>query len=135
MRRPAVARVRPSFAPPAVPVSGTAAITLVATQRPRVVTPAHVVGQAPTTVTLVVLGSDPAGEANLTYSWSLVGASPAPVTFSSNNTNAAKTTVATFNAAGTYQFLVTLTDSANQSATSQVTVIVSPGGFTATLSV
>src|SRR4051812_6066831 len=44
---------------------------------------------------LSVLGADSGGESTLTYHWSSTG--PATPTFSSNNNNAAKNTMATFN--------------------------------------
>src|SRR5581483_5578016 len=93
-------------------------------QPPTVVTPAHVVSQTPTTITLNVLGDDPAGEASLTYTWSVVGTPPAPVSFTVNGANAARTTTATVAQAGAYTLLVTLTDPANLTATSSVTVTV-----------
>ena len=76
------------------------------------------------TTALSVLGADDGGEANLIYTWSLVGTPPAPVTFSANGTNAAKNTVATFTKAGVYAFRVTITDSNNLSTTSTVSVTV-----------
>ena len=65
-----------------------------------------------TTTNLSVLGadSDGGGEANLSYTWSTTGTPPAEVSFSANGTNASKNTIATFTAAGTYDFLVTITD-------------------------
>jgi streptogramin lyase len=92
---------------------------------PSIVTPAHVVAQTPTTATLNVLGADPAGEANLTYTWSVVGTPPAPVSFDVNGSHAAQTTTATFSRAGVYTLEVTATDPANLTASSQVTVVVS----------
>jgi hypothetical protein len=75
---------------------------------------------------LSVLGSDvTAGETGLTYTWSTTGTPPAAVAFSANGSNAAKNTTATFTAAGTYNFLVTLTNPGGMSTTSAVTVIVS----------
>lgn len=74
------------------------------------------------TTNLSVLGADDGGEANLTYTWSATG--PAPVNFSANGTNAAKKTTATFSMAGTYTFLVTITDTGGLSATSSVIVTV-----------
>jgi hypothetical protein len=93
-------------------------------QPPKVSTAARVVSQTPTTVSLAVLGTDDGGEANLTYTWSVVGTPPAPVTFSANGANAAKNTTATFAAAGSYTFQVTITDAAGLTTTSQVTVTV-----------
>ena len=77
------------------------------------------------TTTLSVLGADDNGESNLTYTWALTGTQPAAVSYSVNGTNAAKTTVATFIKNGTYNFLVTITDSGGLSTTSTVTVSVS----------
>ncbi len=85
--------------------------------------PAPVAGK---TTTLSVLGSDvTAGESALTYTWATTGTPPAPVTFSINSTNAAKTTTATFTQAGTYTFQVTLTNPGGLSTTSTTTVVVS----------
>ncbi len=69
---------------------------------------------------LSVLGASAAGEAGLTYTWSLTGTPPAPVSFSSNGTNGAKNTTAIFTQSGMYQFLVTITNSLGQSITSAV---------------
>jgi hypothetical protein len=69
-----------------------------------------------------VLGADDNGEANLTYTWTATG--PAPVSFSTNGTNAAKTVVATFSTAGSYVFQVTVRDAAQLSVTSSVAVTV-----------
>ena len=78
-----------------------------------------------TTTALAVLGADDGGEANLTYTWQATaapaGASPA---FSANGTNAAKNTTVTFNRAGAYTFLVTITDTGGLSVTSSVNVTV-----------
>lgn len=78
------------------------------------------------TTTLTTYGDDDAGEPGLTYTWSTVGAVPAPVVFSRNGSNAAKSTTATFTAAGTYTFRVTVSDAGNRSTTSEVTVTVAP---------
>lgn len=78
-----------------------------------------------TTTTLSVLGADDRGESALRYSWSVVGFPPAPVTFSANGTNAAKTTTATFSSAGSYDFQVVISDAAGQSTTAYVSVVVS----------
>ena len=69
-----------------------------------------------------MLGADDGGEANLTYTWAASG--PAPVTFSVNGANIAKSVVATFTQAGTYQFTVTITNPSGLSATSSITVTV-----------
>ena len=79
---------------------------------------------AGTTANLSVLGADAGGEASLIYAWSLTGTPPAAVSFSANGTNAAKNTVATFTMAGTYTFLVTVTDTDGLTATSSVSVVV-----------
>src|SRR5262249_39184207 len=47
-----------------------------------------------TSTNLSVLGADDGGEANLTYTWSLLSG-PAPVFFSSNGSNASKNATAT----------------------------------------
>jgi aryl-phospho-beta-D-glucosidase BglC (GH1 family) len=100
-----------------VPLSG---------QAPTIVTPASA-SQNPvegTTTNLSVLGADNGGESNLTYTWSTIDPSPGPVALSANGTNAAKNTVATFTRAGDYSFVVTVTNAAGLSVTSDVTVVV-----------
>lgn len=74
------------------------------------------------TAALSVLGDDDGGEANLTYTWTTNGTPPAPVTFGANASNAAKNTTVTFTKAGSYTFVVTVTDQPGLSTTSQVTV-------------
>jgi hypothetical protein len=80
-----------------------------------------------TTSSLSVLGADDGGEGNLTYTWQATaeptGANP---TFSVNGTNAAKNSTVTFNRAGAYTFLVTITDSGGLTTTSSVNVTVQP---------
>jgi hypothetical protein len=78
------------------------------------------------TTMLSVLATDDAGESKLTYTWSVTGAPPAPVAFSSNATNAAKNTVATFTKPGDYNFLVTISDGTS-TANSPVKVAVRDG--------
>lgn len=93
---------------------------------PTVATPATA-SQNPvtgTTVSLSVLGADDGGESLLKYTWSAVGAPPAPVTFSANGTNAAKNVTATFAAGGTYTLRATISDG-SLTTTSDVTVTVS----------
>jgi regulation of enolase protein 1 (concanavalin A-like superfamily) len=80
------------------------------------------------TTILSVLGASEDSEPSLTYTWSTTGTPPAPVTFSSNGTNAAKTTTATLSAAGTYQFKVTITDLSGLTTTSSISVTKPPGG-------
>jgi beta-glucanase (GH16 family) len=79
-----------------------------------------------TSSALSVLGADDGGEANLTYTWAATGTPPGPVTFSTNGTNAAKSTTATFTTAGTYGLQVMIRDAAGLTATSTVNVTVSP---------
>jgi len=74
---------------------------------------------------LSALGADDGGETNLVYTWAATGTPPAPVTFSANGTNAAKSVTATFTAAGTYNLQVTAKDQAGLTATSLVAVTVS----------
>ncbi|MDB5324839.1 MAG: hypothetical protein JWM57_408, partial [Phycisphaerales bacterium] len=75
------------------------------------------------TTNLSVLGASQDGESTLIYTWSLTGAPPATVTFNASATNAAKATTATFSKAGTYNFLVTISNG-QFSATSAVSVVV-----------
>ena len=71
-----------------------------------------------------MLGADDGGEANLTYTWATTGTPPAAVAFSSNASNDAKSTTATFTQAGDYTFAVTITDQGGLSTTSTVNVTV-----------
>jgi alpha-L-arabinofuranosidase len=80
-----------------------------------------------TSTNLSVMGADQGGESVLTYTWSVTG--PAAVIFSANGTNAAKSTIATFTKMGTYNFLVTITNSVGSSVTSAVSVTVIPAVF------
>ncbi|HET6451999.1 MAG TPA: hypothetical protein VFI08_11845, partial [Spirochaetia bacterium] len=77
-----------------------------------------------TTATVSVLGADSAGEATLSYTWSATG--PAPVSFSPNASNAAKTSVATFTASGNYVLQATITDPQGLTVASTVAVTVNP---------
>jgi hypothetical protein len=96
---------------------------------PTVATGAHVVSSTNTTVTLNAVGADDTGEANLRYTWSLTGTPPAGVTYtvtgSTNGTNAAKTVLVTFSKAGTYNFVVTITDPGGLTASSPLQYTVS----------
>ncbi|HEX6243375.1 MAG TPA: DUF4038 domain-containing protein, partial [Polyangiales bacterium] len=92
-----------------------------------------------TSSTLSALASDDGGEAALSYSWSVTGTPPAPVAFSINASNAAKSTTASFSKAGQYALQVTATDAQGASAVSSLTVsvtqtasalVVSPGSAT-----
>lgn len=64
------------------------------------------------TTNLSVLGADDGGESGLTYTWSTVTkpSGAANPTFSANTSNAAKNTVATFSASGSYTLRVTISD-------------------------
>jgi polygalacturonase len=115
-------------------VTGTAGVTVTAVnQAPTVATPASASPSPVTgkTTSLSVLGADDGGESNLTYTWSDTG--PSGVTFSANGTNAAKNSTATFAAAGSYNFTVTIKDSGGLSTTSSVAVTVSQTVTTITL--
>jgi hypothetical protein len=75
------------------------------------------------TTNLSALGADSYfAESGLTYTWSWAG--PAPVAFSSNGSNAAKNTKATFTQAGTYTLRVTITDLDGLTVTSDVLITV-----------
>jgi hypothetical protein len=86
------------------------------------------------TTALSVLGADDGGESNLTYTWATTGTVPGSVNFSVNGTNAAKNSTATFTKAGTYNFIVTITDSGGLSTTSSVSVVVNQTISSITLS-
>ncbi len=107
--------------------SNGAVISVVPESTPTVATAAAATPSPVTGVTtaLSVLGSDVAGESTLTYTWSVTGTPPAPVTFSNNGTNGSKNTTAIFAAAGTYNFLATIVNGSAMSTTSSVSVTVS----------
>ena len=109
-------------------VAGSASV-LVTNAAPTVATPAAAMPNpiTGTTTRLSVLGDDDGGEANLTYTWTVTAgpAGEAYPTFSGNGNNAAKDTTATFFQAGSYTFLVTITDTGGLSTTSSVDVTVS----------
>src|SRR5262249_49642875 len=93
---------------------------------PTVVTPASATPnpRSGSTTNLSVLGGYALGESNLTYTWSTLSkpngaADPA---FSVNGSNAAKSTTATFSAAGQYVLQVTISDAGGLLATSTVIV-------------
>lgn len=88
---------------------------------PAAANPSSVTG---TTTNLTVRGADRAGESNLTYTWTTTDTPPADVIFSANGTNAAKNTIATFSKAGSYNFLVTITNGLGLTVTSSVSVTV-----------
>jgi plastocyanin len=102
--------------------SGTATVTVV-NAAPTVATAAAATPNPTTgTTVLSVLGADDGGEAALTYNWATVGTPPASVTFSTNGTNAAKSSTATLTKAGTYTLQCTIKDAGNLTVTSTVTV-------------
>jgi len=72
-----------------------------------------------TSTTVSVTASDEGGEGNLTYTWAATGG---PVSFSPNGNNAAKSSAATFTAAGDYTLTVTAENAAGGRATSSVPV-------------
>ncbi len=78
-----------------------------------------------TSAALSVLGADDGGEANLIYTWSTAGTAPGAVSFSTNASNAAKHTTATFSQAGSYNLVATVVDSSGASVTSSVALTVS----------
>jgi len=117
--------------------SGTASVSVTAAPNtaPTVATPASA-SPNPVTVTttqLSVLGADNAGENTLTYTWATTGTPPASVTFSANNTNAARNTTASFTRAGTYSFTVTIRDAQGLTATSSVNMTVNATLITVTV--
>jgi autotransporter-associated beta strand protein len=102
------------------------ALKLISFVPPTVATPASaalnpVTG---TTAVLSVLGADITGESSLTYTWATTGTPPAAVTFSENDSNTAKNTVATFTRAGSYSIIATITDAGGSTVTSSVNVTV-----------
>jgi hypothetical protein len=105
------------------------AISVITTAAPpTIVTAAHAAANPVrgTSTLLSVLGTDAAGAANLTYTWTtaaMPSGAPAPV-FSTNGTYAARNSTVSFGEAGTYTFTATITDPAGLSVTSSVTVTV-----------
>ena len=84
------------------------------------VSPSVVTG---TTAAVSVLGGPDGPESDLTYTWSVAGAAPGPVTVSPNGNNTAKNATATFGQAGAYSLQVVVSNALGQS-TSQVPVTV-----------
>jgi hypothetical protein len=95
-------------------------------QAPTVVSGAAAAPSVITTKTtaLSVLGADDGGEPGLVYTWAATGTPPAAVSFSTNGSNAAKNTIATFAKAGAYTLKATITDAQGLAAASSVTVTV-----------
>jgi hypothetical protein len=77
-----------------------------------------------TTTGLSALGIENGNDTGLTYTWSATGPASVTYTGSTNGTNAAKNITANFTQAGSYNFLVAITDSGGLSVTSPVTVTV-----------
>src|SRR5262249_3861683 len=75
-----------------------------------------------TTAALTVAANDTYGIS--TYTWSLSGSAPGPVYFSDNDDDSADSITATFSSAGTYNFLVTITDNAGKATTAATSVTV-----------
>jgi hypothetical protein len=100
-----------------VTVTGSGAPTITAAAS---ATPNPVTGTA---TRLAVRADDDTGEAGLVYRWSTSQA-PAPVTYSANDTNAAKDTDVTFTQAGQYDFVVSVVDGAGNLASGAVSVTV-----------
>jgi PA14 domain/Bacterial Ig domain/Papain family cysteine protease/Fibronectin type III domain len=93
--------------------------------RPTVASLANVIPSASgATAALSVLGADDGGEPGLTYTWMSLGTPPAAVTFSANNSNAAKLCTANFSQAGFYVFRCTIKDTGNLTTTSDVVATV-----------
>jgi regulation of enolase protein 1 (concanavalin A-like superfamily) len=111
-----------------ISASSTLTTPAVTDTAPTVATAAAASPAAPTglTTTLSVLGASANGASTLTYTWVNTSAPSGDSTasFSVNGTNAASSTTATFQQAGTYVFKVTITDADGLSVTSSVTVVV-----------
>jgi autotransporter-associated beta strand protein len=84
-----------------------------------------------TTTNLSVLGVDAGGEAGLTYTWAVSG--PGSVNFSSNGSNASKSSTATFSQAGYYTFTATIANPGGYSTTSSINVLVNQTASTISL--
>lgn len=78
---------------------------------------------SPSTAALSALGADDGGESNLTYTWSVLSG-PSGVVFSRNGTNAAKSAVATFPAAGDYTLRLTLCDPGGRAVVAEAPISV-----------
>jgi hypothetical protein len=106
--------------------TATALVTVTGAGAPTITTAASATPNpvAGTTTRLRVRASDDAGEPGLVYRWSTTSA-PTTVTYSVNDSNAAKDVDVTFTQSGTYDFLVTVVDGAGNVATSAVSVVVS----------
>lgn len=105
------------------PVSIT---VLVIDPAPTLANPATAALASATSASLSVRGADDGGEQGLTYTWTIVGTPPAPVSFSENGVNAAKNVTASFTQPGTYTFRATISDGGGLAADSDVTLTVPP---------
>ena len=85
-------------------------------------------------VSLSVAASDDGGEAGLVYTWSVASAGGTPVAFSPNGVNAAKATLATFEAAGDYVIVGQARDAAGLVASRTINVRVVPSADALTVS-
>lgn len=114
--------------------SASAQVTVAGTGTPSIIAPASATPNpvTGTTTQLSVRATDDGGEGNLVYRWT-APVMPAGVTFSANDTNAAKNTTVTFTAAGQYTFLVTVVDALGNAVTSTVDVEVQATPTTLTL--
>jgi hypothetical protein len=113
-------------APVTLMIPDTAGDTAPTLVTPAVATPGNITGK---TTALSVLGadSDSGGEPSLTYTWTTTSAPSgvAAPSMSSNSSNAAKNTTATFYQAGSYTLMVTIRDIEGLSVSSSVSVAVS----------
>ena len=112
-------------APVTLSIPDTAGDAAPTVATPVAATPGSITG---TTTALSVLGADndSGGEPSLTYTWRITAApSGAAPSLSSNGTNAAKNTTATFHQAGSYTLMVTIRDVEGLSVSSSVSVTVS----------
>lgn len=107
-------------------VTGTTQVQV--SSGPTIVTPAsYKLNAAGTGATLSVAATDIIGASNLTYTWSVTSVpTGGGASFSVNGTNAAQTDVVMFTKAGTYVLAVKAAESTGVSATSSVTIVVSP---------
>lgn len=99
------------------------AITAGSGQNPPVITTPAAAMQSPVkarSTTVTVGANDDGTEANLQYTWTATG--PAPVQFSPNGSNAAKSSTATFSKEGSYTMTVTVRDGTNKTATGSFTL-------------
>ncbi|NDC52713.1 MAG: hypothetical protein EBZ74_00120 [Planctomycetia bacterium] len=115
---------------------GTISLHVAQASTPVVVNAAAATVDSLRTASLTVLGSDNGGESGLTYTWTVTSmpAGAAAPTFSSNASNGAKNSVATFAAAGTYVLAVRIANAAGGAVTSSVPVTIAQSLAGATIS-